>query len=97
MRTRTTFSSRSRVTMLITTLAAGAAAAVIAADRPRPRFEIVSRTWHWTDHVEVVATVDPDVEVGNYAIFIDNPETGADTCVTQEVDGEDVPCFTVLD
>jgi hypothetical protein len=62
-----------------------------------PRFEIVSRTWHWTDHVEVVATVDPDVEVGNYAIFIDNPETGTDTCVTQEVDGEDVPCFTVLD
>jgi hypothetical protein len=61
------------------------------------RFAIISRTWHWTDHVEVVVEVDPSVPVGNYAVFIDNPETGTDTCVTQEVDGVDRPCFRVVD
>jgi hypothetical protein len=60
-------------------------------------FTIVSRTWHWTDHVEVVVEVDPDADVGNYAVFIDNPETGTGVCITQEVAGEDVPCFTVVE
>jgi hypothetical protein len=61
------------------------------------RFTIVSRTWHWTNHVEVQVEVDPTVDLGNYAVWIDNPETGTGLCLTQEVDGVDRPCFRVVD
>jgi len=64
---------------------------------PDTRFTIVSRTWHWTNHVEVQVEVDPSVDLGTYAVWIDNPETGTGLCTTQEVDGEDVPCFRVVD
>ncbi len=63
--------------------------------RPDENFTIVSRTWHWTDHVEVVVEVDADTPLGDWTVFIDNPQTGTDTCTTQQVDGEDVPCFSV--
>lgn len=61
------------------------------------RFTIISRTWHWTNHVEVVVEVAPGVPAGAYAVFVNNPETGTHTCVSQEVDGVDVPCFEVVD
>ncbi len=57
----------------------------------------MSRTWHGTDHLEVVVDVDDDAPLGTWAVFVDNPETGTGTCTTQEVDGEDVPCFSVVE
>jgi hypothetical protein len=64
---------------------------------PSNDIAVVSRTWHGTDHLEVVVEVDPDADVGDYDIFIDNPETGTGTCTSQEVNGEDVPCFSVAE
>ena len=60
-------------------------------------FTVGSRTWHGTDHVEVVVEVDADAPLGSWAVFTDNPETGTGTCTSQEVDGEDVPCFSVVE
>ena len=60
-------------------------------------FHIVSRTWHGTAEVEVVVEVDADTPLGGWTVFTDNPETGTGTCTTQEVDGEDVPCFSVVE
>lgn len=60
-------------------------------------FHVVSRTWHGTAEVEVVVEVEADTPLGNWVVFTDNPETGTGTCATQEVDGEDVPCFSVVE
>jgi hypothetical protein len=65
--------------------------------QPNNNFDVMSRTWHGTDHVEVVVEVDADTPLGNWAVRVDNPETGTGTCTTQEVDGEDVPCFSVVE
>lgn len=59
-------------------------------------FDVVSRTWHGTDHVEVVVEVDADTPVGDWAIRTENPETGSDICESRQIDGEEVPCFSVV-